>query len=712
MTESNERKNWLKLPEGAKPKEIGELVHSRYKRSKDWLTTNYYGEWEEVWRNYKCVKMPKMRKNEAGKEVEDTNWINITHPDTFAHIRRAGARVTANLPDLSYISESGMDLTKISRHSMFQWDRGGTQSIQPIHIIQSLLFGWSLRSWYWADERRMGKKRINVFTDSQAQLDLIAQQYGVPMNLLLSPDPNQRIQVRSALAAKAGRGNMIEVDVSRNGYVGPKAEWVFIGDAFPEPGFWRVQESNWIIRSQRWRLEKIQKMGDRYEELREGLNNLLENKPEGDPPVVYGYYHDDTQKLYSRMLSVLNKISGQTSTQSDTGEREWDILAMHVPGDEAQICYCSADGNTVIGSIPYPFELEGKVALTECRVMDDLLCGIGDSPARIMRPLQELHDRQANFRYRLIYNLLRPFLLTSDNALFEQPQLLERDDGFRLLLVRALSDLQPLNEGASLSSAIASMNDEAAIQRALQLLTGDSNLSQAANVDPQQSKTATGAKILKATLDGLTQAQIASITQSSIKEDARIMLLMNRWEMEQAIRFDQTPYRRDYQQMQAPGQETPPADMVLVTPEDYQVDVENIVVKPGSTLADDDEVRKEQAQYLFQTAAQFPMLVNPKKAAKNLLISFGLGAELQAWEPEPPPPPPPDDPKFSGSVSFQMAELPEALQQAILEKLNINYQVQGTEPPAKPMPPGMAVGAPNGGPPSPGPPAPPMRPPQ
>ena len=45
-----------------------ERVLEQRKQSFDWLETNYFGEWEQAWKNYKCQRDPE--KDLDGKEGE------------------------------------------------------------------------------------------------------------------------------------------------------------------------------------------------------------------------------------------------------------------------------------------------------------------------------------------------------------------------------------------------------------------------------------------------------------------------------------------------------------------------------------------------------------------------------------------------------------------------------------------------------------------
>lgn len=683
----------LKLPESATEKELGELVITRAKRSQEWLKTNYWTEWERTCRSYHCVRPPLKDKN--GKIVKDSASFesetpNFSMPDTNSHVRRQVARVTSMPPHFGFVARDNAIAELISRTLCYQWDKGEVQSQQKLHVMQASIFGWSVRPWWWEVERYPRRRRIDPLRATPQDLQAISKAYELPPELLANPQT--AMPAITMLLEKHGKGHLLPITYEYKAYEGPKTEFLFIGDCLPQPEFRTLNTSHWFIRRTRRRIEWMDKMATAYPKLKDGFQKLIDKKPDGDSKDVYGLWDADGRQLYQRVLAVLTRVSESDLSTNGTQEREWTIYEMHIPGVDSQIVYAGADEGDVIGSIEYPFDLDGRIAFTECSLIASLLSGIGDSTARFMQSLQELHDKHNIYRFMLIFNLLRPLLKTNDPDLIDNPALITRGDGFRLIALQASAYLEMLNEAPALSSAIASMNEEGSIQRLIQLLTGDSNMSMAANVDPQQNATATGARLLQANLDILTKDMIDALTYSSIRQDGQIMYLLNRSEMSDAMEFDQSPYDRNY----GIERDLTKENWVQVTPQMFQVDGE-ITVKAGSILAEDDETKKAESLTLLQIAAQSGGKINIDTALQEVLIAHGKGRELQRWMAPPPPPPPPEPAKASFSVAAKFEMLPEQMQQAVLEKAGIPYEIQsqtGPNPPTSPVLPAPPIAPP------------------
>jgi len=199
-------------------------------------------------------------------------------------------------------------------------------------------------------------------------------------------------------------------------------------------------------------------------------------------------------------------------------------------------------------------------------------------------------------------------------------------------------------EQAAMAAAASSLQDEQGIMRLVQMLTGESNMSMAANVDPQQNRTATGARLLQANLDVLSKDLIDMFALSSLAPDGEMMYLLNRSELSEPIEFNGAKYNRLYSSGSDPLRE----QWLKIEPAHFQMDGE-VVPEVGSTLADDDEARVSKATMLFQAAMSAPQLFNLEKARDEFLIAHGKGREIAQWAAPQQPPPPPET---RGSVTF------------------------------------------------------------
>lgn len=670
--------------------------------SQRWLSQNYYDQWEIAWKHYKCERDPEVDE-ETGKV--DKSATSVSMPDTWSVVRKKAARITANIPNLRVRAADKPRAMRVSWKIMRDWDKGGTQRIQPRHVTQALIFGWSVRPWTWAIEEHQRTKRVDPFDPDPKVQTLIEANYGPfiaqmglqppPQDLLQPADEGviqqQLLEQRNMLLLKQfGKGRkppLLPVRYSHTAYGGPKSEFLFIGDVFPEPGFQTLRSSKFLI-VQRYRDEQwMKRVGERYPKLKKGFQEVIDKDKHGSNR--FAEKSNEEYDLRSRLESAVGLSSELESNWSPKGDtRRWLIYECHYPGPNARIVYESESG-IKIGEVPYPYELDGRIAFTELVLIDDILGGIGDSDARIIRGLQMIHDRAVNNRVDLVDAIARPLVWTTNQAFYDDPTSLKRGKGLKVLPpVAGPNEIGIIGEQAAIASAAASLRDTQDIERLIQLATGESNLSNVTNQDPQQARTATGARILAYNQDILTKQLNDAFTQSSLREDAEILYLLNRSELEEPITFDAGPYNRNYsskEDMQGEQTET-------VSPLDFQNDDDEIMPEVGSTLADDDEANVQKAMHMFDRAMQAPNLFNVEKARDELLIAMGKGRELAEWVPPPAPQEPPmEPPRLSVTVSWH--ELPLEAQKHILFKGGLvdpaiaqEDPIEGPQPGEQPLP--------------------------
>lgn len=681
-------------------------VRDCYQRSQQWLSQNYWDQWTKAFQNYKCEPPPFMDPNDPN--VEDPEQTVVGMPDTWALVRRFVARMTAQEPSHRFSGDDPDVADRITRTLMYDWDKGKQQKIQKRHVTQAALFGWSVKSWYWAVEEHNRKRRVNPITappDMQSEFesqyaDKIAQYRQEFANV---PPEQQWQQIAMKLIQDVGKGQLVPIEYLYKCYEGPKADFMFIGDCYPEPNFLSIQSSRWFIVERRRNLEWVENFveayKDKYPQVMDNVEKLLQEYPNGTPRDKVTSNKDVTN-LRTRMRDAINMIDTQGGVEDPPKSvllPEWTFVERHIPGSKPMLDIV-AEGTLLLASIPYPHDLEGQIAFTELTFIDDLLAGIGDSTPRIIRTLNDLHNRNTSKKADLIYNLLRPLVYTTNPALYESPDLLKRGKGFRLVKVDGAGEIGVLGEQGALAAAAASDADEGSIARAIQLASGESNLSMSSNVDPQQARTATGARLMAFNGDILTKDMTGQLTFSLV-DDLEMMRLLSRSEMTEEVEVQADSYRRQFG-----GQYAPPAPNLKIkaTPEDFQNDGD-IEVEVGSTLADDDDTKLSRAQMLFSTAMQSPGLINVQTARDELLIALGKGKEIDKWQTPPPQPPPPEVPKINYTVSIPLDKQPQDVQIALLEKAGVGPPQP--EPQMGPPGPGMPPpGMPPGGPPMPHPP--------
>lgn len=680
------------MPENLSGSQQAEFLIDSKRRSLQWMQDNYYDEFANVFKAYKCEKDPE--KDANGKD--DPTQSAIGMPDTWSHVRRSVARLTAQIPNIGFKCRDAALADRVGRTCMYQWDRGHSQRVQKKHVAQATLFGWSVRAWYWEDRRYDRTRRIDPLDPNITQGDLqgIANTYGVPPETLTAPN-GEGEAIRAKLLADHGRGMYLPITYKYTAFTGPKCDFLFIGDCFPEPNFQSLQKSNWFCVQRRRNREWLVRVAKAYPDLKTGLQELLTKYPDGTPLQRSG--DSELQNLRQKLTSAIDRsIDTQDYTNPGIVSKEWTITEMHQPGEQAMVSYLGEE-DVWIGKIKSPYDLDGKIPFTELLLIDDLLAGIGDSNARIMRGLQFLHDRQVNVRSDLVDTLLRPLYGTSDRDLYEQPELLKRYSGMRLVYMRGPGELWSQGEQAATAAVAVGLQDESGIERQLQKCTGENNMSLSANLDPQQNRTATGARLQAYSQDVITKDGI-DMVNLAVTEDAEMMYQLNRSELVEPVEFDAGPYDRNFKSQSAQD----PSDQDLLKeqwmqaePADFQVDGQ-IVVETGSTLADDDESKVGKAQTLFQVASSRPDLFNQLKARDEFLIAMGKGRELAQWAAPPSPPPPPPEVKPSLSVSAKWLELGPQVQMEVLKAANITVEPSAVMPPG-PMgaPPGQPPGAVN-----------------
>ncbi len=684
----------------------GQEIITERRRRQQWLENNYWAEWLTTFQNYKCEEDPHLDPNDETKL--DPSQTSVGMPDTWGMVRRFVARVTSQPPSHRFIGS----------------DR---------HVLQAGLFGISVLAWSWAKDASIRRRRVNPLdpkfaNEVEEQYKEKLEQYAIDegttldqVKLLGESDPQAKEVIKATFAAKLiediGKGNLVPIQYLFKSYEGPKADLLYIGDCYFEPDFQTFQSQNSFIVDRRRNLRYLKDLLKLYPQIKDGLTLLTDTFPDGSTRANTG---KSPTNLREKMQGLIERSSEQSLTEGQAA-LEWTITERHVGGEKPRIDLVAEDG-IWIGSIDSPYDLDGKLPFTELTFIDDILCGIGDSTARITRGLNKLHNRLANSRADLVYNLQKPLVGTSDLSLFEEPEKLTRHKGFRLFYTRqGQNALWTHQEGAAMSSAIASLNDESSMQRMMQVASGESNLSLSADVDPQQNRTATGAKIQARAADVLTKDAIDMYT-FCLRDQLEMMRLFNRSELGEDIEVDPEQYpmkagmglfeggQQQPAQGQGPeipvegqgqeaGQQSAPVP-VIVTPEDFQDDGE-IQVEVGSTLAEDDDTKLSRAQTGVQLASSFPQVVNLKTALIELLIALGKGKSLSRWIMPPAPPAPPEMP--NRSINVPLDKQPPEIQAMILTKYfgideELAKQMAAGQPGAMP---GAGPSGPSAGPPQP-----------
>jgi hypothetical protein len=662
-------------------------VTQRKTQSFEWMSANYHSQIVDSYQAYLCECNGEPDPNDPTKI--DTSQTALAMPDTWGYVNRSAARITAQLPNIRHRSDNANDSELIGRTQMYQWDRSGMQRGQKKHTRQALLAGWSVKAWSWKTEKFKRRKKVNILDPNTTPDQLAAvidfhlpklQQeapiQSVEQVMQMMADPNVGPGLRQALVKILGSANgLIPVEYDYKGYEGPHSEVLFIGDCYPEPQFQSIQGSNWFIVERRRDRAWLDNAAIAFPELKDGIAKLLEAHPKGTPyRSISGTFH--TSGLRDRLMSAtgFSYTSGGIGTTNDTGF--WTITEMHTTGANGSITYIG-DDSRFIGEIVYPYDLDGWVAFTELVLIDNLLCGWGDSTARVLRGLQALHNKSVSQRADLVDAVTNPLIFTSDRNLIENPEQIRRRGRMRLVYARGGSGaINWENNGPAAAAVITSLNDESSMMRMFQVGTGDSNMSMAANVDPAQNRTATGARLSAFNQDVLTKDAV-DMFNMALAQDAEMMFRLNRSEFGDAIHIDAGMYNRTYAAKDDPFKD----QWVKIEPALFQRDG-HITVEVGSTLADDDEAKVQKAQMMFQMFNGHPM-VNQQRLLTEVLKPFARTGDVAEFMAPPQPPPPPEDKTRTNiSVSVQYIDLPPEAQQLVLQEM------AGAKMPPPPPPPG------------------------
>ena len=669
----------------------------RKRISEKWIRDTYHDEWSKAYQAYLCNRDPAT--DDDGET--DTTQTSINMPDTFAYVQRMTARITAQPPNLRFHAKDEQLSDFLSRSLMYQWDKAKCQRYQKLHVRQALIFGWSVKAWHWSADEYVRNKRIDPFSfqENPSIIDDIDRTYGDKILEMYGAGikelpPDMLTDVVTELMKQFGRGDLLKVSYMATAYTGPASDILPIADCFPSINFQNIQKCEYFTVSRKWNKDKMNSMAkflDRqgHPEAAQKIIEILKEKPNGTDP--YQYVNGDG----ANFRQVMEDDAGRSTSALQEGDSKvplWEIFEEYVPGSDPTL-EMALDEKFYIGKIPLPYDLEGKIPFTELVFIDNLLGGIGESVPRITRGLQELHSKNFCLRTDLADAVCRPYMMTNDLEFYENAdKYMKRGKGYKLLFIDGGQQaLWGHNESPAMAAMASSLNDEQAIQRNFVMATGDNNMSMAANVDPQQGRTATGARIMAYNQDVLTK-DVSEMLAFSLRDDLEMMALLNRSEQTEPIELDASKYNRQYSINEDPTKR----NWIAVTPQMFQTDGE-IVVEVGSTLSDDDEAKQQKAINMFNMFRGAPN-VNQDMLRDKLLISMGEGRNLAQWATPPQQPPPPEPPikgNVSMSIKWEDPSVPPEVKMGL---------VQGTgaiPPPGAPGMGGQPPMPPGGGPPSP-----------
>lgn len=669
---------------------IGEVLELR-DESAEFLQDNFWDMWGQVYQSYRCVRRPRGDEDFDDEDPEEDR-ISVGTPLTPAWVNRHVARVTAQTPNPRVRMAQRDRSDRNSRGLMYQWDKGLAQQGLEKTVRTASIFGWAVRGWEWVDNTYLRTRRVDPAVSAEdpqvarwidQSYPEIEAEFGIPYDQM---PPEMRVQlVIPSLLKRHGRGDLIKVRHKHTAYQGPLPFDISIADCYPEPEFQTIQTSNWFGCERRRRRHELIAMAKQYPSLADGIERLFAKYPHGTPLWAEAGMSSGARSFRAHMAQAYpGKRFSDDLRHRDRSEL-WSTFELHFTGPQRKIKVVGYN-DVWIGEVPTSelADLEGDIPFAELKFIDDLAGGIGESLPRWFSGLQLLYDRQVNVRWKLIYNILRPLIGTSNRELFEDPTLVKRGPGFRMVYMRGPGEMWQQNEQAAIAATQAGLADASSILSLWQLITGETNTSLSANVDPAQGRTATGAKLIAYTQDLMTRDQIKKLGYF-LQQEHRLMYLLNRSESVIEMVFDGTAYRRRYEgrydQAIEPGQDS----QMIVQPIDWQDDAE-VIVEDGSTLADDDEAKAQSAVRNLQMFGGRPDM-NQRKLAEDVLIASGKGGQTEEYFVPPPPqePPPVMRPSLSVTMKHEMMTPEEKF--GVFELAGVKVPGLNAPPPPPPQPP-------------------------
>jgi len=637
------------------PTEVSTILDRR-NEARRWMQINYWDEWEEVYRSSKCLTKKITTTAKDGTTIEDTTRTNVRMPETSLIIRRKTARLTANPPEIRYVSASGnIDVEEKLTAAAFQfYDRSGEAQHHRRLVQSGVAYGFGVNKLYWDSievTRKLLKSTISQSDDPQEQMANIAK-----------------------------FGQTMQVSEPFKKYEGPCVKNIFIGDFFLEPGCMTVNESAWCVENfwetDLWIKKMLQK---KYLDPETGEEKPVFNERAANDLMQMGTWNPNfgTQQPYDLRTRFRTNVLGQQVPLFPVGlipGKRFDILEHHCR-DENGVMWINWVGNekVMLGQMPYPWDLYGKYTYTEFVPLFDPLSVYGDSTPRLLRFLQSLHDATVGARKDLVNNMLRPVILEKVGEDVAD-ELVDRKL-FKKIVVKDLNSFRLLHENMApfAAAAQAANEEEAQIIRMMSLAEPSlTNTESGTNANPQAGKTATTAVLAAKSADALTQFELDSLNWYLKESGEKKLWMIQQQEVDEEYKIAPKFYSRVEGMSQRYGKTAAVSLSQLDIQEEFEV--EPVAM---SMLSVDDDIKRAAAQELAQAAMASPGIFDPYYVAKFWAGTIrGVDPDKAVPPPKPPSPPPP---KFSVGVQAKWEQLPAETQAQLLTALGAPPSPETTE---------------------------------
>src|SRR5579859_3168160 len=285
-------------------------IVDRRNEARRYMQINYWDEWEEVYRSSKCLTKKITVTAKDGSQIEDTNRTNVCMPETSLIVRRKTARLTANMPELRYTSQSGnADVeNKLTALAYQNFDRSGEVQEHRRLVQSGVTFGFGVSKLFWDTidvNRKFFKSTMDQFSDPMEQAKAI-QKFGETMSV------PQRVKK----------------------YEGPCAKNIFIGDFFIEPGAMTVTASAWAIENY-WETDLwLKKMKDKTCIYPDGSEHPIFDPKAVQDLMEMGSWNPNfgTQQPYDLRTRFRTNVLGQQVPLFPVGlipGKRFDVLEQH-----------------------------------------------------------------------------------------------------------------------------------------------------------------------------------------------------------------------------------------------------------------------------------------------------------------------------------------------------------------------------------------------
>lgn len=665
------------------------LIFQRWDESQKYMRENYYDELTEVFRSLKCRTAPIYKKDSNGADTkdEDKGRTNVCMPDSNIVYRKNAARYTAQPYRLRYIGGSDPTIPEaLSALAAQQYDRSNEAFHDRRIVMMAEGLGFAYGKLWWdhvvrmMQYRRLLMKGQMVNYRDRAQ---IMRAQGAPADEIkgavieLGPEMSDA-EVATAMA-KTGKEIVTPQEVLK--YEGPCMKSIFPGDLALPPGVLTLDDADWVIErfqeSDTWLVKQTEEL--KYTDPETGeevqafdpkvVQELLDADPEPEDP---------NQRINDLKLMFEGAI-GKTSTilpKHLRGRKKYDFYQQHEVDDDGRVWItwvAKRGASAPLGRMPYPWDLYGKWVYTELVPLPDMISAYGDSTPRLMRFLQQMHNRTVAQNFDYITNILKKIMLRDENC--EIKSGVTDRGAWREIVVSKLGGIQELPE----ASAPPGM-----FERESQVLRMEALLEPALNTvdtgtasNPMAGKLATTALINQKAADSLTQFKIDA-RNLYLREIGYKKLWMNQqaateqWKIERKFFGDElskqvdglNPQAEDYPDW-ALSDRNGKTVAICLDPyeiqEDYQVEPE-----AGSYLSVDDDIRSDAFQRVAQIALQAP----PGIVDMRKLVRMGFATvrgvnpdDLMLPEPDTTQPPPV---KGNLNISIPLDKMPADVVNQIL----------------------------------------------